>query len=76
MIKNTNAWDEAQVVSTVKNIMNHYMGVPPESFPWKGTRYTQKEFLFSYLKLQMMDFLVHKDAIRDMLEKFPKEGND
>ena len=56
-VKNTNAWDEAQVVSTVKNIMNHYMGVPPESFLWKGMKYTPKEFLTSYLKLQMDDYV-------------------
>jgi bleomycin hydrolase len=56
-IKNTNAWDEAQVVSTVKSIMNHYMGVPPESFEWKGVRYTPKEFLSSVLKLQMDDYV-------------------
>jgi bleomycin hydrolase len=56
-VKNTNAWDEAQVVSTVKSILNHYMGVPPESFEWKGIRYTPKEFLSSCLKLQMDDYI-------------------
>ena len=56
-VKNTNAWDEAQVISTVKGIMNQYMGVPPESFVWKGTRYTPKEFLASCLKLQMDDYV-------------------
>ena len=56
-VKNTNAWDEEQVVSTVKSILNHYMGVPPESFEWKGVRYTPKEFLASCLKLQMDDYI-------------------
>jgi bleomycin hydrolase len=56
-VKNTNTWDEAQVVSTVKSILNHYMGVPPESFEWKGIRYTPKEFLSSCLKLQMDDYI-------------------
>ncbi|MCX6285879.1 MAG: peptidase C1 [Bacteroidetes bacterium] len=56
-VKNTNAWDESQVVSTVKSILNHYMGVPPESFEWKGKRYTPKEFLQDYLKLQMDDYI-------------------
>jgi len=56
-VKNTNGWDEEQVVSAVKSILNHYMGVPPESFEWKGIRYTPKEFLSSYLKLQMDDYI-------------------
>ncbi|MCX6282454.1 MAG: peptidase C1 [Bacteroidetes bacterium] len=56
-VKNTNAWDEAQVISTVKSIMNHYMGIPPESIEWKGIRYTPKEFLSSVLKLQMDDYV-------------------
>lgn len=56
-VKNTNAWDEAQVVATVKSILNHYMGVPPETFEWKGVKYTPKEFLNSYLKLQMDDYV-------------------
>ena len=55
-VKNTNAWDEEQVVSTVKSILNHYMGVPPESFEWKGIHYTPKEFLTSCLKLKMEDY--------------------
>jgi bleomycin hydrolase len=56
-VKTTNAWDEEQVVATVKSILNHYMGVPPESFEWKGIRYTPKEFLTSFLKLQMDDYV-------------------
>lgn len=56
-VKNTNSWDESQVVATVKSILNHYMGVPPESFEWKGVKYTPKEFLTSYLKLQMEDYI-------------------
>jgi len=37
--------------------MNHYMGVPPETFEWNGKRYTPKEFLSDYLKLQMDDYV-------------------
>jgi bleomycin hydrolase len=56
-VKTMNAWDEAQVVSTVKSILHHYMGVPPESFEWQGKRYSPKEFLASVLKLQMDDYV-------------------
>jgi len=56
-VKNSNAWDEAAVISTVKSIMNHYMGAPPESFEYKGVKYTPKEFLSNCLKLQMDDYV-------------------
>ncbi len=56
-VKNANAWNEEEVVATVKSILNHYMGIPPESFEWKGTKYTPKEFLSDYLKLQMDDYV-------------------
>jgi bleomycin hydrolase len=56
-VKSTNSWDEAVVISTVKSIMNHYMGVPPETFEWRGVKYTPKEFLSSCLKLQMDDYV-------------------
>ncbi|MDP4282563.1 MAG: C1 family peptidase, partial [Bacteroidota bacterium] len=56
-VKNTNNWNGDQVVATVKSILNHYMGVPPESFEWKGKTYTPKEFLSSVLKLQMDDYV-------------------
>jgi bleomycin hydrolase len=56
-VKATNAWSEAQVVSVVKNIMNHYMGTPPEVFSWKGEQYTPKAFLSAVLKLQMDDYV-------------------
>jgi len=56
-VKNTNAWDEAQVVAIVKSILNHYMGVPPEKFEWKGETYSPKEFLSKVLKLDMDDYI-------------------
>jgi bleomycin hydrolase len=56
-VKNTNAWNEDQVVATVKSILNHYLGVPPETFDYKGKQYTPKEFLTSCLKLQMDDYV-------------------
>ena len=66
-VKNTNAWNEAEVISTVKSILNHYMGVPPESFEWKGTKYTPKEFLSNCLKLQMDDYV---DVLSYMQQPF------
>jgi bleomycin hydrolase len=56
-VKENNAWNEEEVVATVKSILNHYIGVPPESFEWKGVKYTPKEFLSSCLKLNMDDYV-------------------
>jgi bleomycin hydrolase len=56
-VKNSGAWNEAEVVATVKSILDHYMGVPPETFQWQGKQYTPKEFLSSVLKLQMDDYV-------------------
>ena len=56
-VKSANSWNEAEVVATVKSILNHYMGVPPETFEWKGTTYTPKSFLSNCLKLQMDDYV-------------------
>lgn len=56
-VKTNNAWDDEQVVTTVKSIMEHYMGTPPDSFEWKGVKYRPKEFLAKVLKLQMEDYV-------------------
>ncbi|HNW73123.1 MAG: C1 family peptidase [Bacteroidales bacterium] len=57
VVKNTNAWNEETVVATVRSIMDHYMGPPPESFEWNGKKYTPKEFFASVLRLQMDDYV-------------------
>lgn len=56
-VKSSGAWDKAQVVATVKSILDHYMGIPPESFEYLGVRYTPKEFLSNFLKLNMADYI-------------------
>ncbi len=56
-VKATNAWNEDEVIATVKSILNHYMGVTPEEFDFNGQRYTPKSFLKDYLKLNMDDYV-------------------
>jgi len=56
-IRTTNAWNEAGVISTVKSIMDHYMGTPPATFDWKGKQYTPKSFLSEVLKLNPDDYV-------------------
>ena len=56
-VKENNAWNEEEVLSTIKSIMNHYIGTPPEKFTYKGKEYTPKSFLKDYLKLNMNDYV-------------------
>jgi bleomycin hydrolase len=56
-IKNTNAWDEDEVVKVVKSILNHYLGEPPTEVVVDGKQYTPKEYLTDYLKLNPDDYV-------------------
>ncbi len=56
-VKKTNAWNEKEVVATIKSILNHYMTAPPTSFTYDGKQYTPKSFLKDYLKLNMNDYV-------------------
>jgi len=56
-IKTTFAWDEDEAITVIKSIMNHYMGEPPTEFYFEGTKYSPKEFLNNYLKLELNDYV-------------------
>ncbi|MBL7925039.1 MAG: peptidase C1 [Bacteroidia bacterium] len=56
-VKSTNAWNEEEVVSTVKSIMNHYMGEPPVKFSVNGREISPKQYLTEVLKLNMDDYI-------------------
>ncbi len=55
-IKESNAWNEEEVLATIKSIMNHYMGTPPETFAWKGETYSPTQFLKDVLKINPDDY--------------------
>ena len=56
-VKKDNAWDKEVVISTIKSIMNHYVGTPPTSFKVEGKEYTPKTYLKDYLKLNPDDYV-------------------
>lgn len=56
-VKSTNAWDEDEAVRVVKSIMNHYMGEPPAEVYYEGNKYSPKEFLNNYLKINPDDYV-------------------
>ena len=55
-VKSMNAWNETEVISTIKSIMNHYMGVPPSTVKVEGKDYTPPQYLKDYMKLNMNDY--------------------
>jgi len=55
-VKESGSWNEDEVVNTIKSIMNHYMGTPPENVVIDGKTYTPKEYLEDYLKLRINDY--------------------
>jgi len=55
-VKESGAWNEDEVVNTIKSIMNHYMGTPPETFTVEGKAMTPKEYLNEVLKLRINDY--------------------
>jgi len=56
-LKSTNMWDEDEAVQTVKSIMNHYISEPPKEFTVEGKKYTPKEYLVQFLKLNVDDYV-------------------
>lgn len=55
-LKTSNNWNEAIAISTIKAIMNHYMGEPPTEFSYEGKTYTPNTFL-NYIGLNMDDYI-------------------
>lgn len=55
--KQNNIWNEEEVVSNIKAILNHYIGEPPANFEYEGKNYTPKTFLKDYLKLNLDDYI-------------------
>ena len=56
-MKESNAWNMEYGLSTIKDIMNHYIGKPPVDFTLEGKKYTPETYLKDYLKLNPDDFV-------------------
>ncbi len=56
-MKESNAWNVNYGLETIKEIMNHYIGVPPTSFNVDGKTYDPQSYLKDYLKLNPDDFV-------------------
>ncbi len=56
-VKENNEWNDEVVVSTIKSIMNHHMGMPPTKVTVAGKDYSPQEYLKNVLKLNPDDYI-------------------
>jgi len=56
-VKENNAWNEKEVLETIKQIMNHHIGEPPAEFIIDGKTYTPKSYLSDYIKINPNDYV-------------------
>jgi bleomycin hydrolase len=56
-VKGLNAWNEDEVASTIRSILNHYMGEPPSKIKVNGKEMNPVQYLRDFLKLNMEDYI-------------------
>jgi bleomycin hydrolase len=56
-VKEQSAWDEEAVVSAIKSIMKHYMGVPPSEITVAGKKMTPLQYMNEVLRLNPDDYV-------------------
>lgn len=69
-LKANSAWNEETAISTVKAIMNHYMGVPPSEITINGKKITPLQYLAEVLKINPDDYV---DILSYTQEPFYKQ---
>ena len=69
-MKATNSWNEEEAVATVKAIMNHYLGVPPEKFTVDGKEYTPLGYMKNYIEINPDDYV---DVLSYMQQPFDEK---
>ena len=59
MVKANNIWNEDEVLATIKSILNHYMGTPPEKIDanGNGTKMTPMDYMKNVIKLNPDDYV-------------------
>jgi bleomycin hydrolase len=69
-VKEANAWNEEEVLSTIKSILNFYLGTPPSEITVAGKKYTPKQYLSDVLKIVPEDYV---DILSYMQEPYYKK---
>ena len=55
-VKALENWNEVEVVGKIKEILDKYIGTPPQEFVYQSKTYTPKSFMEDYLKLNPDDY--------------------
>ncbi len=64
-VKAGNAWNEEEVLGTIRSILNRYCGAPPATVTVEGRTMTPRDYLTSVLKLKLDDYV----EIMSLMEK-------
>jgi bleomycin hydrolase len=56
-VKTANAWNEEQVVATVRAILDKHLGAPPTTVEADGSVFTPLQYLHDVLKLKLEDYV-------------------
>ena len=56
-VKESGAWNEEEVVATVRSILDHYMGPPPSAVIVDGRQMSPKEYLKNVVRLDPDDYV-------------------
>ena len=56
-VKNNSSWDEETALSTIKSILNHYLGEPPTEIMVKGKKVTPLQYLREVIKINPDDYV-------------------
>ncbi len=56
-VRQTNAWNTAEVVATIKDIMDHYIGTPPTSVSYEGKKLSPKQYLRDVVGIQPSNYV-------------------
>jgi bleomycin hydrolase len=64
-VKENNAWNENEVIQTIKTILNYHLGEPPAAITVKGKKMTPLEYFKNVVKINFDDYI----DILSLLEK-------
>ncbi|MCP4450522.1 MAG: peptidase C1 [Planctomycetes bacterium] len=56
-VKRDNAWHETIVLDTIRSILNHHIGEPPQRIMYGGKKMTPKQFLAKEVKVKPDDYI-------------------
>ena len=56
-LKQSQAWNEAQALDTIRAILNHYLGEPPQTITLDGVTMTPLDYLRNVLKFNPDDYV-------------------